>query len=124
MSQRPFTLILLAAVLLVVGDAILQISAVGSLPANTSQWHDLLRPEIINALVFVVVLGMAKLMKRSSLVLGLMVASFMSTGIHRWIAGPSFTLLAIGMHIVLYFVVGWVSLWLAGMLVSKPSSSQ
>ncbi len=121
------SLTLLSAAFLVIGDAILQVVAVGTLPANSAQWYSLVRPEIVNGLAFVVLMALSGLISRSpsAVVAGLVAAALASTGIHRWYAGPAFTPMIIVVHVILYVLLGWVSVWIAGMILSdKPSTTK
>jgi len=127
MPERMISLTLLSAVFLVIGDAILQIVAVGALPTNSSQWNALVRPEIVNGLAFVVLMAISGMISRSpsAVVGGLVAAALVSTGFHRWFAGAAFTPMIIAVHIILYILLGWVSVWIAGMILSdKPSTKK
>lgn len=127
MHERMIPLTLLSAVFLVVGDAILQIVAVGALPTNSAQWNSLVRPEVVNGLTFVVLMALAGMISRSpsSVVGGLVAAAVVSTGIHRWFAGAEFTPMIIAVHVILYILLGWVSVWIAGMILSdKPTPTK
>ncbi len=124
MHQRTLSLTLLAAVFLVIGDAVLQIAAVGALPATSAQWADLAKPEIVNALTFIVVMVVAGMSSISfAPIAGLVVSALVSNGMHRWIVGPGFTPLTMVVHIILFLLLGWMGLWLAAVFLGKKSSS-
>ena len=125
MHERMISLTLLSVAFLVIGDAVLQIVAVGALPTNSVQWNALVRPEIVNGLTFVVLMALAGMISRSpaAVVGGLVAAAVVSTGIHRWMAGAEFTPMIIAVYVILYVLLGWVSVWIAGMILNDTPST-
>ncbi len=110
--------VLVAIACIVVGDTVLRLTSLGQLPSNAVQWMTVVgRPEFINSVATIVILGLAAMVRvqPSSALSAILsaVLAVITTAVHRWVVGPVFTPNAMIVTTVIFFVLVWVSLWVA-----------
>lgn len=120
--------IIVAIVCIVIGDTLLRLTSLGQLPANGLQWMTVVgRPELINVVVALLVLGSARgIIARPSSARSAVLSAVLAvatTAVHRWVVGPVFTLNAVIVTFVIFFVLAWVSLWVAETTTIKKENN-
>jgi len=124
-SSNGWAKVFLTTLFVVIGDALLQVSSVGKLPNGSAEWLQLARPEVINALAVLLVVGGALTMgwrSSAATVAAMAVATLVAAGAHRVLAGASLTMPNLAVIAAILFLLIVVSFWVAGTLLDQRSS--